>query len=352
MSMKRSTVLTELILFCCSAGVQGADLEDQLQARWFEIEILVFERLDILDVNVDEKLTLRRPRSWPENLLEVIDPSALAQAAGTNMSLSELLAPNLYCLGYPQLREQDPQHPLLEQENSFGDDRAVVVEERNQAEDSEAVTPEGSLQQPESVALAEVPADAPANAPALAPTARELLLREIDAIEQGLFSSSYTWLPTSALNDDVKSINRQRTLRPLIHKRWRAPVPARDAPQPIYIALPIDQRSPATLTGYPRIEGYIDVTVSRYLHFATTLWYHADTLGADPIMMPFNPIYTSRFDPFASEPYMQLQESRRLRSGDLHYLDHPKMGVLVIIEPVTLPQNLQDRWQALEASGG
>ncbi len=335
-------------LSCFSTGVQGADLEDQLQARWFEIEILVFERLDVLDVNVDEKLTLRRPRSWPNNLLDVIDTSAMAQDPDISVSLSELLAPNPYCLGYPQLREQDPEHPLFTKESSFGDNQEVVVEERNEAEDAEIVTPDGARVQPGPAELTEVPA----NAPALAPTARELLRKEIEAIEQGLFSSSYTWLPTSALNEDVKSINRQRTLRPLIHKRWRQPVPAREAPQPIYIELPIDQRAPATITGYPRIQGFIDVTVSRYLHFATTLWYHADTLGAEPIMTPFNPTYESRLDPTASEPYMQLKESRRLRSGDLHYLDHPKMGVLVIVEPVILPQNLQERWLQLEESGG
>jgi|GEM_PF-2477871 len=343
-------VVLAVALSWLSAGVHGADLEDQLQARWFEIEVLIFERLDVLDVNVDEKLTLRRPRSWPNNLLEVSDSAAMTQdsGGGTYMSLSELLAPNPYCLGYPQLREQDPEHPLFMEENSFGDNPAVVVEEDSQTEEADIVTADGSPALPSPAGLAEVPA----NAPALAPTARERLRKEIEEIEQALFTSSYTWLPTSALNDDVKSINRQRTLRPLIHKRWRQPVPARDAPQPIYIELPIDQRSPATITGYPRIEGFIDVTVSRYLHFATTLWYHADTLGADPVMTPFNPMYESRFDSAASEPYMQLKESRRMRSGDLHYLDHPKMGVLVIIEPVTLPQNLQERWLQLEDSGG
>ncbi len=342
MNMKKITAVLAVALL--SAAVHAADIEDQMQARWFEIEILVFERLDVLDVNVDEKLTLRRPRSWPGNLLEVIDPAASTQAP--SLSLSELLAPGPYCLGYPQLREEDPAHPLFTKDNSFGDDRSVVVVEESEALDTQ-MPGDLSQQQPETEL-----ADVPVNAPALAPTARDRLITEIEAIEQGLFASSYTWLPTIALGEDIKSINRQRTLRPLIHKRWRQPVPARDAPQPIYINLPIDQRNPATVTGYPRIEGFIDVTVSRYLHFATTLWYHADTLGAEPVMMPFNPTYESRLDPMAPEPYMELKESRRLRSGDLHYLDHPKFGVLVIIEPVALPQNLLDDWQQLEQSGG
>ena len=126
----RSVVLA-VALSCLAASVHSADLEDQLQARWFEIEILVFERLDVLDANVDEKLTLRRPRSWPNNLLEVMDPSAEAQdsSSGITLTLADLLATNDYCLGYPQLREQDPEPTLFSKENSFGDDRAVVVEQ-------------------------------------------------------------------------------------------------------------------------------------------------------------------------------------------------------------------------------
>ncbi len=45
---------------------------------------------------------------------------------------------------------------------------------------------------------------------------------------------------------------------------------------------------------------------------------------------------------------MQLLASRRLRSGEAHYLDHPKLGVLVRIEPVTPPESLSAAYLALE----
>jgi hypothetical protein len=32
-----------------------------------------------------------------------------------------------------------------------------------------------------------------------------------------------------------------------------------------------------------------------------------------------------------------LQEQRRLRSGELHYFDHPKFGLLMLVKPVSSP---------------
>ncbi len=46
--------------------------------------------------------------------------------------------------------------------------------------------------------------------------------------------------------------------------------------------------------------------------------------------------------------YMQLHESRRMRSGELHYLDHPKLGILVRIDPVQIPDSLSEAYTALE----
>ena len=31
---------------------------------------------------------------------------------------------------------------------------------------------------------------------------------------------------------------------------------------------------------------------------------------------------------------MELREQRRMRSGELHYLDHPKFGVLARVDPI------------------
>ena len=62
-------------------------------------------------------------------------------------------------------------------------------------------------------------------------------------------------------------------------------------------------------------------------------------------------------DPAAAEPtnlpavragYMVLDESRRMRSEEVHYLDHPKLGIIVRVDPVAIPEALRLRLKALQ----
>jgi hypothetical protein len=99
----------------------------------------------------------------------------------------------------------------------------------------------------------------------------------------------------------------------------------------------------------PKLEGHVAVTVGRYLHLAATLWYHADNLGLAPVPLPIS-ILANRAQPPSqvdARLHMVLHESRRMRSGDLHYLDHPKFGVIVRIDPIEIPDELKQAWQAL-----
>ena len=47
-------------------------------------------------------------------------------------------------------------------------------------------------------------------------------------------------------------------------------------------------------------------------------------------------------------PYIRLDQSRRLRSSELHYLDHPELGVLVKVTPVVAPELLQEQFTLLQ----
>ena len=48
------------------------------------------------------------------------------------------------------------------------------------------------------------------------------------------------------------------------------------------------------------------------------------------------------------ESFALFYESRRLRSGEVHYLDHPALGIIVRTNPVDVPEQLQDRIDRLE----
>ena len=328
-----------LILCALLALVQPAfaskagDLKDHLAHRWFEIEIIVFERLDVLDVNNAEQLTLTTRRYWPHNLLEI---EHLHQSQDRLQPTNPLTEVSPFCLGYPALAEIDAIHPsfvtqpgLPQAEDLEPIEDDLVLVDENLVED------EGQL-----------PPPTPPQ-PIITPYLQ--VLADLAAFERNLADSSYLWLEQLTLEAEVKAINRQSRLRPLIHRRWRQPVPARDEPQPVYLAAVTNAKSPLTQSGMPKLEGHVAVTVGRYLHLAATLWYHADNLGLAPVPLPISILANSAQPPSRvdARPHMVLHESRRMRSGDLHYLDHPKFGVIVRIDPIEIPHELNQAWQAL-----
>ena len=125
-------------------------------------------------------------------------------------------------------------------------------------------------------------------------------------------------------------------------------VPPRDSAAPLLIQLGAPD---ATF----ELEGSVSVTLGRFLHFATEVW-----LQKTP---PETPSAAASEGETASETesgladtdgsfldaarYVLLSESRRMRPGELHYLDHPWLGILVRIEPAEAPDALLDRLESL-----
>jgi len=80
-----------------------------------------------------------------------------------------------------------------------------------------------------------------------------------------------------------------------------------------------------------QVDGAVTVSVERYLHARLDLLYRRSLPVQDPTLPPDAPeameLHTFR-----------LQTSRRMRSQELHYIDHPLFGVLVMVTPFELPQ--------------
>lgn len=134
----------------------------------------------------------------------------------------------------------------------------------------------------------------------------------------------------------AEAMRRSSHYRPLLHWRWRQPGWERGRAKPIHVQIPPGSSLPLTEVAagtskvllqqlrsnldsglspqgaLPLLDGTLTLTRSRYLHMAVDL------------------IYT---DPRTGTP-LQLKESRRMRSGELHYLDHPRFGVLVQAIPL------------------
>lgn len=106
--------------------------------------------------------------------------------------------------------------------------------------------------------------------------------------------------------------------RPLLHTAWLQPGLPRE--QAVGVIL---ESGPASesLGGARPLSGVVKVGLSRYLHLDVNLLYRKGIAGSAADGTP-------RFDTF------QLSESRRMRSKEVHYLDHPMFGVIALITPL------------------
>lgn len=164
------------------------------------------------------------------------------------------------------------------------------------------------------------------------------------------------------LDNKVAAIRRARGQQVLFHKAWRQVLQnKRNSP-----AVVINGGSP--VGDHHQLEGSVTISVARYLHLSTNLWLSefgaqqpsvADTTTSRGIALPRPPVAEQNMsdepmglsgqsaqaltvDAIRSEPrppltasrVAVLQQERRMRSGELHYLDHPRFGILIEVRPV------------------
>jgi len=136
------------------------------------------------------------------------------------------------------------------------------------------------------------------------------------------------------LDDVAARIRRSRGYRLLLHESWRQPGFPSETARPVDIIsleqlrrLGSDERentpSPVsdgdTLSRAAILTGSMTLYRSRYLHFSVDL----------------------AFQPADSDNFV-IKERRRMRSGELHYLDSPGLGVIAIVVPVQEPGSTND----------
>ncbi|HEX9583724.1 MAG TPA: CsiV family protein [Gammaproteobacteria bacterium] len=124
---------------------------------------------------------------------------------------------------------------------------------------------------------------------------------------------AYRLLDRSQLNlrDSYGGLRYSKAFRPLLHHAWRQPGLRQNHARWVHLYVPPDGEG-GFAAAAPRVDGTLRVYLSRYLHVDADLLYRRRGVET-----PF-----------------RLQTSRRMRSGELHYLDHPLFGVLILIKPV------------------
>lgn len=152
------------------------------------------------------------------------------------------------------------------------------------------------------------------------------------------------------LGNKAAALNRGGD-RVLFHKAWRQ-------------VLRQKRNSPAILISggermgdHSRLGGSVTLSVSRYLHLSADLWLidFAGNPADSGVLLPQRPEATTEepldlmrnsadFQPAAisanapqpvyARHVAPLQAERRMRSGELHYIDHPAFGILIEVRSV------------------
>ena len=184
----------------------------------------------------------------------------------------------------------------------------------------------------------------------------------------------FTLRPLSELEFRGKAAYMQRTgrFKTLFHQTWLQPMRDEEQTLPIIIDRSGDEQN------WPRLQGSVKLYLSRYLHIETNLWLntHGDYLPADWLMPapPLGPesliiieppapltdgFFTSDREPeqpvdneglplaeetgpvYGWRHAIVMDQKRRMRSNEVHYIDHPMLGVVVKLLPLTA-EELED----------
>lgn len=171
-----------------------------------------------------------------------------------------------------------------------------------------------------------------------------------------------------ALEPQANAIKRSYNYRLLFQAAWRQPVV--DAQQAPSILI-----SGGDLYGeHHELEGSLSLSVSRYLHLKTNLWFtrFVNNYGQERGNWPEIPIrpdqrdyngnsgkswqdaaplwdrlqpLNDEYDQILSSPYIPnrialVQQKRRMKSQEIHYIDHPNIGIVVLCTPYEVPEKI------------
>lgn len=322
-----SAVLAAALLGALSVNAAAADADDDAQSRWFEwrwfrIEAILFQRPapNLLPARPKLLATMRYPRTAvtlaPDESAASsatdLPPFAprLAVAEAAPFFVSNLLPP-LWFTGdcglerWPAGGALDPclesQHVDLEQR--FPDDPSASwpVETLSPSAD-DSVVDAADESKPRQAAL-------------------DALTAAIAEYEEQLRQTSYVWTPELAdLRAPLARLRRRFDV--LAAGAWHQPLPPRDQPQPLLV-----QAGTADASRRFPLEGWLAVTIGRYLHLEARL----------QVVLPGGGLAV-------------LAERRRMRSNELHYLDHPAIGLLAQARPLQAPAELRQQISAFEGS--
>ena len=303
---------------------QGQE-QEQFQG-WYQIDVILFKPKS---TDLDEE-------SWPE-VTGIYPDDITAVTNGGVFKLSQLqqldvLLPAAKVNVVPKLGTEDF---ALEGQSNRNKNRRVIERVMGLSDEDSS---EGSDKNSGNTPDAE---DRPASIPA-AMSVTDIIdsaLAQENVNSEGAlaFSSSKA---ASSLQTILRSLRRSSLFTVLSHQSWVQPIGGEPTPVMIQAGQRYDDRF--------EVEGTLSFTRFRFLHLQTNLWYtvfeprvHESTPFLDEFQSNLSDeillqhpelvkVERERGSHFAARTHLMFQ-SRRMRSDELHYIDHPLFGIVVRI---------------------
>ena len=129
-----------------------------------------------------------------------------------------------------------------------------------------------------------------------------------------------------SLSEEVDLFKRSRDYRVIGHYSWFQPVSIEESAKPLLIDSEIYKDN--------KIFGSLKIYKKRFLHTDFNFFLAETTIDSDfqnltiPLEAETNEGYEVLSEKDSMKVTFQINQSRKLKSGELHYIDHPKFGII------------------------
>lgn len=238
-----------------------------------------------------------------------------------------------------------------------------VTAEKWPANDAVSISLDGAVPAPNTITT-------PMMGATPAPTAQELL--RLAAVPAAQFK----------LQDAFKTLSRSRNYRPLVHTAWRQPIGTGSSKNNFKVRIAggkdyagrygtlgklLSSGDEPASEGLWEIDGYVRLSASRFLHAEMEMLLRRPSVTAastttasttPTVSVPVSPTAVSPAPVsgenasnltwqtgdavIADEDWLQFfkfSQSRRLKSNEIHYFDHPLFGVIIVLRPLEPERN-------------
>ena len=142
-------------------------------------------------------------------------------------------------------------------------------------------------------------------------------------------SQAFTRLPKEyrRLNTVAKNLQQSGQYKVLFHEAW--PMPVRKQKSATWIKIEAGKKH----ADHSQLEGAIGVSLGRFLHLHTQLHLNQFTNDGTSVQTELSNLFNYPTPQAKVTQRFSMIQKRKMRSVELHFLDHPKLALLVRFDP-------------------